>query len=71
MSTTYTLQRFRFHFSSEQDYKVRLNYFRFNKIEYYTYQAAANKAHKFLLRGLPPEVTAEMVLGKLKHLDIL
>jgi hypothetical protein len=31
-------QRIRFHFSSEQDYKVGLNYFKFNKIECYTYQ---------------------------------
>jgi hypothetical protein len=40
-----------------------------NRIEYYTYETAENKAHKVLLRGLPPEVTAEMILSELKHVE--
>jgi hypothetical protein len=40
---------------------------RFNKIQYYTYQTPENKARKILLRGLTPEVTAEIGLSELKH----
>jgi hypothetical protein len=57
-----------FQFSSEQDYKVALNYFIFKEIEYYTYHTAENRAPKVLLRELPPEVTAEMVLRELVRL---
>jgi hypothetical protein len=39
-ATTCTQQGIRFHFSSEQDYKVALNYFKFNEKESYTYQTA-------------------------------
>jgi hypothetical protein len=59
MSSPYIQQEVWFHFLLEQDYKFGLNYFRFNKIEYYTYQTAGNKAHKIPLRLVPPEVTAE------------
>jgi hypothetical protein len=59
MSTTCTQQGIRFNLSSEQDGKVGLNYFRFNKIDYHTYQTAENRAQKILLRGVSSKVTAE------------
>jgi hypothetical protein len=33
------------------------------------YQTAENKAHKVLLIGLPPEVTAEFLLWEIKHVE--
>jgi hypothetical protein len=62
-------QGIRFHFSPEQDYKFGFNYFRFNKVEYRTYQTSENKAQTVLLRGLPPKVTAETVLSEIRHID--
>jgi hypothetical protein len=38
-------------------------------MEYYAYETAENKAYKVLVRWLPPEVTAEMVISELKHLE--
>jgi hypothetical protein len=52
-STTCAKQGIRFHFSSEQDYKVALNYFKFYEKESYTYQTAERKIHNGLLRWLP------------------
>jgi hypothetical protein len=50
ISTTYIQQGIQFHCSSEQDYKVGLNYFKFKKMEYYAYETAENKAYKVLVR---------------------
>jgi hypothetical protein len=68
-STTYIPEGIWFQFSSEQDYKVGLNYFKFKKIEYYIYHIAENTAYGVLLRELLHEVTAEMILSELKHLE--
>jgi hypothetical protein len=46
-------KRIRFHFSTEQDYKVGLNYFKFNRIEYYKYQQQKTKHTKSSFEDYP------------------